>query len=257
VHIARNGQEAIDAAAERRFDIVLMDCQMPVLDGYEATRRLREREARGGTRVPVVALTANALVGDAETCLAAGMDAHLAKPYTRDQLARLLAQWLPRALVQDPEPVPAVTVASGEPSPAPAPAPTTPAATSVLDAATLAAMRALDDDGSVLAEVMQMYLDEAPQHEARLVAALAAGDLVAAGAVAHALKSASFNVGAKALGELCKRIERSCKAGETKAARDAESAFRTLLGGVQAALRLELARLSKQAGRTAVMGEQP
>ncbi|HMV04111.1 MAG TPA: ATP-binding protein [Accumulibacter sp.] len=94
VELARNGQEALLLAAVQRFDIVLMDCQMPVLDGYEATRRLRQREVDGSERVPVIALTANALEDDRQQCIEAGMDDYLSKPYSQTQLATLLRRWL-------------------------------------------------------------------------------------------------------------------------------------------------------------------
>ncbi|MDS4014566.1 MAG: ATP-binding protein [Candidatus Accumulibacter sp.] len=97
VEVARNGQEALLLAAVQRFDIVLMDCQMPVLDGYAATRRLRQREADGSARVPVIALTANALEDDRQLCIEAGMDDYLSKPYSQTQLAALLRRWLPPA----------------------------------------------------------------------------------------------------------------------------------------------------------------
>ena len=92
---AENGQQALDLLQTHRVALVLMDCQMPVLDGYSTTRRIREREAESGlARLPVVALTANALSGDEERCLAAGMDAYLPKPYTRVQLHGVLERWL-------------------------------------------------------------------------------------------------------------------------------------------------------------------
>jgi len=92
---AENGVEALDRLAEHPIDLVLMDCQMPVMDGYTATERIREREARHGLRrVPIVALTANAFDEDAELARAAGMDAHLSKPYTRGQLREMLVNWL-------------------------------------------------------------------------------------------------------------------------------------------------------------------
>ena len=92
---AENGIEALDRLAEHPIDLVLMDCQMPVMDGYTATERIREREARHGLRrVPIVALTANAFDEDAELAIAAGMDAHLSKPYTRSQLRQMLVNWL-------------------------------------------------------------------------------------------------------------------------------------------------------------------
>jgi len=92
---AEHGAQALELLDKQRFDLVLMDIQMPVLDGYAATQQVRERESRLRLpRVPIVALTANAFDEDAAQSLAAGMDAHLAKPYTRDQLRELLLQWL-------------------------------------------------------------------------------------------------------------------------------------------------------------------
>jgi CheY-like chemotaxis protein len=95
---AENGQQALHALSARHYDLVLMDCQMPLMDGFEATRTIRRLEdtARKGRRVPIVALTANDMDGDRERCLAVGMDDFLAKPYRKDQLRGVLARWLPR-----------------------------------------------------------------------------------------------------------------------------------------------------------------
>jgi CheY-like chemotaxis protein/anti-sigma regulatory factor (Ser/Thr protein kinase) len=93
--VADNGEAGLERLRERRWDLVLMDCQMPVLDGFEATRRWREYEASNGMpRTPVIALTANAMAGDRERCLAAGMDDYLSKPIDRSALAARLATWL-------------------------------------------------------------------------------------------------------------------------------------------------------------------
>jgi CheY-like chemotaxis protein len=90
---AGNGQEAVDSALAMPYDLVLMDCQMPVMDGFEATRIIRERE--GATRhTRIVAVTANAMEGDRERCLAAGMDDYLAKPFRAGDLRRVLERWL-------------------------------------------------------------------------------------------------------------------------------------------------------------------
>jgi signal transduction histidine kinase/CheY-like chemotaxis protein len=103
--LATDGRQATAAFAAGSFDLVLMDCQMPVMDGYEATRTIRSLEKERGGRVPIVAVTANALAGDREKCLAAGMDDHLPKPYTAAQLREVLETWLPLAVRQAPEPV--------------------------------------------------------------------------------------------------------------------------------------------------------
>jgi len=92
VHAVPNGREAVDAWARGGYDLVLMDCQMPVLDGYAATREIRARE-NGGARIPIVALTANAMKKDELECRQAGMDDHLAKPLDREALTRCLTQY--------------------------------------------------------------------------------------------------------------------------------------------------------------------
>ena len=97
VDIAEDGRAALDAVAARDYDAVLMDCQMPVLDGYDATRELRRGEAPGG-RVPVIAMTASAVMGDRERCLAAGMDDYVTKPFTPRDLDEVLTRWVPTSV---------------------------------------------------------------------------------------------------------------------------------------------------------------
>ncbi|MDP2831844.1 MAG: response regulator [Pseudomonadota bacterium] len=92
---ANNGREALEMSPTRHYDLVLMDMQMPEMDGIEATHALRAREAEsGGTRVPIIAMTANALSEDRDRCLEAGMDDHLAKPVEMDKLAAVMKHWL-------------------------------------------------------------------------------------------------------------------------------------------------------------------
>jgi CheY-like chemotaxis protein len=107
--VAENGALALEALAQREFDAVLMDCQMPVLDGFDATRQIRELEREGRPRTPIIAVTANAMEGDRERCLASGMDDYLAKPVTMAALDEALRKWLPenvkyRRRSEPPEP---------------------------------------------------------------------------------------------------------------------------------------------------------
>src|SRR3546814_16573694 len=91
-----NGKLAIERLADQRYDAVLMDCQMPIMDGYGATRLWREHDEQlGAGRLPIIAMTANAMAGDRQKCLAAGMDAYLANPVTREPLLATLARWIP------------------------------------------------------------------------------------------------------------------------------------------------------------------
>jgi len=98
--VVANGLEALDALVGVAYDLVLMDCQMPEMDGFEATQRIRERE-RGTRRIPIVAMTANAMVGDREQCLEAGMDDHIPKPVRMEELKRILSRWLPAGAMPD------------------------------------------------------------------------------------------------------------------------------------------------------------
>ncbi len=95
VEVAADGQECLEILARQDFDAVLMDCQMPVMDGYEATRRIRQDEAGGHAHLPIIAMTANAMIGDREKCYAAGMDDYVAKPINRDVLFQALSRHLP------------------------------------------------------------------------------------------------------------------------------------------------------------------
>ncbi|MBU1405015.1 MAG: response regulator [Proteobacteria bacterium] len=97
VDLAENGEKALAALAEKRYDLVLMDCQMPVLDGYQATMAFREQESQNGKRLPIIAMTANAMEGDRQKCLEAGMDDYIAKPVKKEMLRTLLGRWLTTA----------------------------------------------------------------------------------------------------------------------------------------------------------------
>jgi CheY-like chemotaxis protein len=93
VHVVNDGREALDALSTQVYDVVLMDCQMPEVDGYEATRELRQREQGGSRHTPVIAMTAHAMTGDRERCLDAGMDDYLAKPVRSQALVEVLERW--------------------------------------------------------------------------------------------------------------------------------------------------------------------
>ena len=200
--IVANGEQAVHALRSASYDIVLMDCQMPVMDGFTATREIRawERTQQSARRIPIVALTANALVGNAETCRPAGMDDYLTKPYSRNRLGSMMARWLPEHLVEcSPDAQPSDLMPLADPA--------STANEASLDQTTLANIRALDADGAVLRRAITLYLEDGKQKMARLHAALQAQDADALSLLAHAFKSASQNVGAEQLADLCERLE--------------------------------------------------
>jgi signal transduction histidine kinase/CheY-like chemotaxis protein len=223
---AHNGDVALLRMAATRYDLVLMDCQMPVMDGYSATRRWRENEdaAGDGQHLPIVAMTANAMAGDRQKCLDAGMDDYLAKPVTRGELERCLHRWCrPRptdgaARVAAPTDVPAAAdsaTESGAPEAEPAKLDTP-----VVDAATMGALASKDGvlDLDVLGDLrlvlgdeterlVGVFLEDVPQQIIKLEAAALGPDFAMLRDIAHSLKSASANLGAMALSAAAKRVE--------------------------------------------------
>ncbi|WP_299347133.1 ATP-binding protein [uncultured Pseudoxanthomonas sp.] len=210
---AANGDIALKRMQVEHFDLILMDCQMPVLDGYAATRRWRELEAQraDGGRLPIVAMTANAMAGDRQRCLDAGMDDYLAKPVSREQLEGCLHRWLPdrmnfvlrnAALVTNAEPaIPAPAVSTAR-----APAPSFP----VLDQTMLEELREIAGDETT--RIISIFLEDAPRLIGTLEKAAAVPDLDAMRDAAHTLKSSSANVGAMALSAAAKRVELGARA---------------------------------------------
>ena len=198
---AWSGEEALEKLTTDQFDVVLMDCQMPKLDGYATTTRFREWEAeQQRTRTPIVALTANALSGDAEKCYAAGMDRYLSKPFTGDQLYQVLESCI-----------------TGDEPPAMQPGEISPVTVdAILDQGALGRIRALHRPGgpNLLAKVLGLYASSSLSLTDALRTAALSQDLEGLRQAAHALKSSSANVGALAFAELCKNVEQSAAAGQ-------------------------------------------
>ena len=236
---ARNGQEALQAVRGGSFDAVLMDCQMPVMDGFAATAAIRrhEREAGRARTLPVIAITANALQGDREACLAAGMDDYLSKPFTQQQLAAVIGRWVAVPLaatshhLDAPPRLPKETVEVIQ--------------RESVNRVALDNIRALSRDGgdALVQKVIAAYVGDTPRHLATLREAVEGMDAGSVRRVAHSLKSASANIGAARLATLCKELEQLGRAdtvdGADRILTDMEHEFQTVRHSLHALLEKE------------------
>jgi CheY-like chemotaxis protein len=185
--IAIDGQAAVDMFRPGAFDLILMDCQMPRMDGYDATCAIRALEPDGHT--PIVAMTASAMASDRERCLAVGMDDYLSKPINRDLLATVLRECMEGT---------AMTMTTENQSNTEEDA---------FDQETLEQLRALDEDGSFIAELVGMFRDDIAAHVDTLKGAIDARDEDTIKRTAHQAKGASANLGMKALAASLKTLE--------------------------------------------------
>ncbi|MBX3209023.1 MAG: response regulator [Labilithrix sp.] len=200
VSVVGDGRRACEALRREAFDLVLMDCQMPEMDGFQATREIRREEAsRGPRRVPVIALTANALAGDRERCLEAGMDDFLSKPFNRADLFETVCRWAPAA-----EDAAAASTPDAEGA----------AAEDPIDRAALAQLESLRRPGQpdVVVRVLQMFLKTMPTEMDALDRAITIQDAASCARIAHKLKSSSASLGARRLAETLAEIERRARA---------------------------------------------
>lgn len=200
---AENGELGVQAALERNYDLILMDCHMPGLDGFEATRRIRANEISFGLpSVPVIALTADVQKNIQDQCLEAGMNGYLSKPFTLQQLENLLLEWIPGA--------------SGVPGPLASAVAAGPLAQeSVLDPAIVAQLTAIEVSGgiSLFAKAAGVFLDTAPELYQQAKQAFRLKQAQAMVHPAHTLKSASANLGISKLAAVCLQLEAAGRAG--------------------------------------------
>jgi CheY-like chemotaxis protein/HPt (histidine-containing phosphotransfer) domain-containing protein len=226
VRVVANGQLAVDALREERFDLVLMDVQMPVMSGLEATRLVREREAAGDPRVPIVALTARAMAGDRQACLDAGMDAYLSKPVRRDELLTTIAGL---TAATAPAAAGAIAPARGDEQ--------------VADAAVddeAVDDEAMDDEGdkpdldldvlqaavggrrTLLRELLAVFAEDCPQQVEAVCGAIRRGDMARLETAAHVLKGAAATIAATRVETVARELETAGRAGNP---RDAAAAL--------------------------------
>jgi CheY-like chemotaxis protein len=215
VEVAENGRQAFAAADGEHIDLILMDCQMPEMDGLTATRKIRQREtALGRRRLPIIALTAHAMQADRDQCLAVGMDDYLTKPYSQLQLREIVFKWLPKPTTGNC----ATPIGSGTPQAALIGASdgftNTPvvhalAGQAVVNLKALADIRALQRPNrpNLLASVLRKYLDNSRHSVDGLRDAIRMDNPAALQAIAHRLKSSSAQLGAIAVAARCQDLE--------------------------------------------------
>jgi PAS domain S-box-containing protein len=229
VQTAQNGKEALAELASRRFDVVLMDVQMPEMDGFEATARIREQERSTGEHIPIVAMTAHVTKGDRERCLAAGMDGYVTKPVDSSALHQAI-----ELVTASAKPVGRDTlrtqVAKGAQASDAKGTRTEPAPAVMLDRAALLARVGGREDR--LRKIVQVFLDESSALLAEMEAAIASGEAARLKMAAHSLKGALGIFGLPAVVERAACLESSGQAGELTGAREAytllEDAIRDL-----------------------------
>jgi CheY-like chemotaxis protein len=220
--VVANGAEALQALERTRYDIVLMDCQMPEIDGYEATTELRRREANGRHTI-VIAMTAHALAGEREKCLAAGMDDYLTKPVKVQELAAIIKRWSEVAAAAEPE----HSDAAAQSGP--------------LDRTVLEALRACSGEGEedLVSEVIDSYLADLERMIPELQAAAKKPDSAQLRQIAHALKGCSGNVGAVTMVQLCREIETRAPTADGAAVQSLSAAVAQESRRIRAALAAE------------------
>jgi signal transduction histidine kinase/HPt (histidine-containing phosphotransfer) domain-containing protein len=208
-HVVGNGREAIAAVCQTPYSLILMDCQMPEMDGMEATGEIRRLETMTGRHVPVVAMTAHAMQGDREKCIAAGMDDYISKPVTAAKLNDILQKWLPR--VSENFSPDGARIDLGEHSNQSA------AASAVPETARMketfepppinwtGLQQSCGEDGAL--EILTIFVDSSRDILNRLERALETKEVPAIKSAAHELKGASASVGSQSMATICKKLE--------------------------------------------------
>jgi two-component system, sensor histidine kinase and response regulator len=228
--VAANGLEAIKALSRIPYSAVLMDVQMPEMDGYAATREIRRREGEGkGRRTPLIAMTANAMQGDREKAIGAGMDDYVPKPVKREELGAVLERWVFNA---DEDKATDARERSVEQASEEDP----------LDRGVLADLRELQEEGdpNILKELIELFLADVPLQLVVLRKAVEAGDVSSVGRIVHTLKGSCGNMGARSMGTLCTELEEIVRSEELSAAPELISRLEEEFGRARVALKEEV-----------------
>jgi CheY-like chemotaxis protein/HPt (histidine-containing phosphotransfer) domain-containing protein len=237
-HAVANGREAVEAVARTPYALVLMDCQMPDMDGYEATRAIRRTEAGGARHTPIVAMTAHAMQGDREECMAAGMDDYFSKPVTLEKLHEVLRRWLPNTPMETPEPpsTPAVSPTVGEQRELSA------SELNPVDFRVLDDLRAMQGTGDpeFLSRLIQTFLQQSDPLMESMRSAVTQNDSEALRHAAHKLKGGCVVLGVKMLGNMCYELEVQARTGNLQGADDKVAQMEVEYERVKVALKTEL-----------------
>ena len=233
--VVDNGVEALEALDRQSYHVVLMDCQMPGLDGYQTTRRIWEREA-GPNRLPVVAVTAHAMKGERERCLAAGMDDYLVKPFSGEQLAAVIDRWLATAGPPAAEGDAGLVAPGGSDQRVPESV----AGDLTLDPAQISSLRQLSSEAgeAVLDQLVDLFRRDSPRRLKNLRKALAEDDRSGLERVAHSFMGSSGTLGASRLQRLCGELARLAED-------EAADGFEARLDTIEEELRRVMGELEK------------
>jgi CheY-like chemotaxis protein/HPt (histidine-containing phosphotransfer) domain-containing protein len=236
--VANNGHEALSLLAQQKFDVVLMDIQMPEMDGLTATQKIREGEAQGRSRIPIIAVTAHAMKGDRERCLGAGMDGYITKPINGRALEEAIAAVVPGWFGVSSK-------APGQDA-APDSAPTWDIART---------LERLGGDEKLLYEVVEIFLEEGPKQITSLRHAIADGDAANIEKTAHSLKGELGYLGIPTVSRKAGELEEMGRRRDLQQSAEAFAAFDTEILAILNSMRsANGANLERQLGTEAGAG---
>lgn len=244
--VVSNGQEAVDAFSIKEFDLILMDCQMPVMDGYAATREIRSLERERGGHVPIVAVTAHTLEGNRERCIEAGMDDYITKPVKLDELQTTIESAIAEYGNKASRSASSEVTAQSPVSSGPAEDAVDPNPEPAIDPQALDQIRDLDLGGDVhpLVELADLFIEDVPLRFERLRQAINGRNIQQIEEAAHGILGSSGNMGAIGMSKQCITIKESAKTQNWEVMHGAFVALIQEFERVRAALDLEKQKLT-------------
>jgi CheY-like chemotaxis protein/HPt (histidine-containing phosphotransfer) domain-containing protein len=225
VETAENGIEALDALQKSRFDLVVMDCQMPVMDGFQATREIRSGAAGAGVSgIPIIAMTAHAMDEDRNACIRAGMNDHLSKPFTIDAIRSIITKWLRSSFCRDSgtgaSPVPLSDLCNFDEGVANV-------ASDRREFNPGFLIRIMDNSTESANAILAIFLEDGPKGMAKLTRAMEEHDWLRVSSEAHSMKGVCLNIGVEQLARSSKRLETAAEHADERAATEEFKQFKT------------------------------